>query len=61
LTVAEWAVILPFLAFITAIVAGVDGDTVRLPFLISEAAGILLYMSEIRYRFRHGHRHGRRP
>ena len=49
---AEWAVIIPFTAYATAIILGVDGDSVRLPFLICEGLGILLYMAEIRARFK---------
>lgn len=53
LTVAEWAVVLPFIVFISAILLGADGDNVRLPFLVAEVLGILLYMAEIRDRFKY--------
>lgn len=48
----ESAPIAPLVTYAASTMAGVDPMTVLVPFLIAEALGVFLYISEIRYRFR---------
>jgi len=50
----EAAPVLPLVAFAMARLAGADPTDagVLVPFLLTEAAGVFLYVQEIRYRFR---------
>lgn len=54
----ESAPVAPLLAYAAAVSLGVDPEGVLIPFLLCEAAGIVVYLVEIRYRFRN--RGGRR-
>lgn len=56
--VRESGPVAPLLAYALAVQVGVEPESVLVPFLLCEAAGIVLYVVELRHRYRR--RHGRR-
>jgi hypothetical protein len=54
----EAAPVIPLLAYALVVLLGVRANSILVPFLLCEAAGIVVYLVEVRYRFRH--RNGRR-
>jgi hypothetical protein len=58
MTMAETGPVIPLLAYALAVTAGANHVTLLVPMLICEVAGIIVYIVEIRERFKH--RGGRR-
>lgn len=58
MSVAETGPVLPLLVYALAVTVGANHDTLLVPMLVCEIAGIIIYMVEIRNRFKH--RGGRR-